>query len=106
MSLKKIFILALLIAPLVYAYQKKPLIDAHKAKIYQVATKTEEPPKDDVMTQTEWDELEFVDWVFLTATKDKLKQSLVSYGIVNYIKVLDGEWAPRVFGLVKDEKKE
>ena len=52
-----------------------------------------------VYTMPPWEGLEFVDWKFVTATRDKNKQSLVSFGIVDYIKVVDQDWGLNVFGL-------
>ena len=95
--MKKWIVLALIIAPFVYANNKKPLILKHQQKIYQMAVGQEEAVDEKVYEMPQWEGLEFIDWKFVTATQDKSKQSLVSFGIVNYIKVVDKEWAPRVF---------
>lgn len=101
--MKKWIILALVIAPFVYANHNKPLLAKHQQKIYQVATGSAEAVDESVYAEPQWDGLEFVDWKFVTATRDKSKQSLVSYGIVDYIKVLDNKWAPKAFGLESKE---
>ena len=101
--MKKWIILALVIAPFVYANHKKPLLLNHQQKIYQMATGSAEAVDETVYAMPEWERLEFVDWKFVTATRDKNKQSLVSYGIINYIKVVDREWAPKTFGLKSRE---
>ncbi|OGU18060.1 MAG: hypothetical protein A2076_18175 [Geobacteraceae bacterium GWC2_53_11] len=101
--MKKWIIIALVIAPFVYANYNKPLLLKHQQKIYQLATGSTEAVDDEVYAQPQWEGLEFVDWKFLTATRDKNKQSLVSYGIVNYIKVVDSEWAPKAFDLKSKE---
>lgn len=101
--MKKWIIIALVIAPFVYANYNKPLLLKHQQKIYQLATSSTEAVDDEVYAQPQWEGLEFVDWKFLTATRDKNKQSLVSYGIVNYIKVVDSEWAPKAFDLKSKE---
>jgi hypothetical protein len=97
--MKKWIIIALVIAPFVYANNKKPLILKHQQKIYQVAVGPAVAIDEEVYAMPQWGGLEFVDWKFVTATRDKSKQSLVSFGIVDYIKVVDIEWAPRVFEL-------
>lgn len=101
--MKKWIIIALVIAPFVYANHNKPLLAKHQQKIYQVATGSAEAVDETVYAEPQWDGLEFVDWKFVTATRDKSKQSLVSYGIVDYIKVLDNKWAPKAFGLESKE---
>jgi hypothetical protein len=68
-----------------------------------MATGSSEAVGDEVYAQPQWEGLEFVDWKFVTATRDKSKQSLVSYGIVNYIKVVDSEWATKAFELKPKE---
>jgi hypothetical protein len=95
--MKKWIVLLLVIAPFFYANYKKPLILKHQQKIYQVAVGPEVTVDEMVYEMPQWEGLEFIDWKFVTATQDKSKQSLVSFGIVNYIKVVDKEWAPRVF---------
>lgn len=97
--MKKWFIIALLVAPFVYANHKKPLLIQHQLKIYQTATGSTEALDEETAALPMWEGLEFVDWKFITATRDKSKQSLVSYGIVDYIKVIDHEWAPKALGL-------
>lgn len=101
--MKKWIITAIVIAPFVYANYNKPLLIKHQQKIYQMATGSTETVDKTVYAMPQWEGLEFVDWKFVTATRDKNKQSLVSYGIVDYIKVVDSEWAPKAFGLKAKE---
>jgi hypothetical protein len=101
--MKKWIIIALVIAPFVYANHKKPLLINHQQKIYQMATGSTEAVDETVYAMPPWEGLEFVDWKFVTATRDKNKQSLVSFGIVDYIKVVDSEWGPKAFGLKPKE---
>ncbi len=102
--MKKLFLL-LLIAPFVFAYYNKPTLNDHKARIYTAATQAESAADDD-LARPEWDNLEFLDWTIVTATRDKQKQSLVSFGIVKWVKVADTDWAPRAFGLkAREEEK-
>ena len=101
--MKKWIFIALVIAPFVYANYNKPPLIKHQQKIYQTATGSTEAVDDEVYAQPQWEGLEFVDWKVMTATRDKNKQSLVSYGIVNYIKVIDSAWAPKAFGLKPKE---
>lgn len=97
--MKKWIIIALIIAPFVYANNKKPLIEKHQQAIYRLAVGPGAEIDKEVYEKPQWEGLEFVDWKFVTATRNKSKQSLVSYGIVDYIKVVDKEWAPKVFEL-------
>ena len=101
--MKKWIIIALVIAPFVYANHKKPLLINHQQKIYQMAIGSTEAVDETVYAMPPWEGLEFVDWKFVTATRDKNKQSLVSFGIVDYIKVVDIEWGPKAFGLKPKE---
>lgn len=101
--MKKWIIIVLVIAPFVYANHNKPLLIKHQQKIYQMANNSTEGVDETVYDAPQWEGLEFVDWKFVTATRDKNKQSLVSYGIVDYIKVVDSDWAPKAFGLKSKE---
>ncbi|NTV50516.1 MAG: hypothetical protein HGB32_08185 [Geobacteraceae bacterium] len=101
--MKKWIIIAFVIAPFVYANNKKPLLLNHQQKIYQTATASADAVDKTVYSMPQWEGLEFVDWKFVTATRDKNKQSLVSYGIADYIKVVDSEWGPKTFGLKSNE---
>lgn len=101
--MKKWIFIALVIAPFVYASYKKPLFLNHQTKIYQLAAGSTESEDETVYTMPQWEGLEFVDWKFVTATRDKSKQSMVSFGIVDYIKVVDSDWAPKAFDLKPKE---
>jgi hypothetical protein len=97
--MKKWIFLLLVIAPLFYANDKRPHFNRHQQKIYQLAIESNEDIDEAVYSLPQWDGLEFVDWKIVTATRDKSKQSLVSYGIVDYIKVVDTDWAPKAFDI-------
>jgi hypothetical protein len=101
--MKKWIIIALVIGPFIYANHYKPLLISHQQKIYQLATGSTEADDEAIQAMPEWDGLEYVDWQFVTATRDKTKQSLVSYGIAGYIKIVDTKWAPRAFGLQSED---
>jgi hypothetical protein len=105
MSFKKIIIIAILVAPFVFAYKTKPTLDDHKTKIYQLAGSTEDPLKGEQLALPEWDGVEFVDWVFITGTRNKEKQSLISFGLCKYVKVVDTDWGPKALGFKKEEEK-
>ena len=105
MSIKRLLIMAILIAPFVYAYREKPLLDDHKTMIYQLAADTGETVSEEQLALPIWDGLEYIDWVIVTCTRDKTNLSLVSIGIVKYIKLVDDDWGPIALGLKKDEKK-
>ncbi|MSN25482.1 MAG: hypothetical protein GJV46_06370 [Geobacter sp.] len=97
--MKKWFIMLLVFGPFFYANHKKPPMIKHQQAIYQLAAGKSEAVDEEVYAQPQWEGLEYVDWKFVTATRDKSKQSLVSFGIVDYIKVVDNEWATKTFGL-------
>ena len=101
--MKKWIVIALVIAPFVYANHYKPHLLKHQQKIYQVAVGPDETVDEKVYSLPQWDGLEFIDWKFVTATQDKSKQSLVSFGIINYIKIVDREWATRAFEIASKE---
>ncbi len=97
--MKKWFIILIVFGPFFYANYKKPPLIKHQQAIYQMAVGSSEAVDESVYAMPQWEGLEFVDWKFVTATRDKSKQSLVSFGIVDYINVVDSEWAPKAFGL-------
>ena len=97
--MKKIIIILLLLAPFVYAYYHKPLLDRHQEKLY-ATSKLENTTFDEAAASlSEWDGLEFVDWTVFTATRDKTAYSLVSFGLLDHVFVLDSDWAPKAFKL-------
>lgn len=100
--MKKILVIMIIIAPFMYLSYKKPLLDDHKMLIYSVATDEDTEGRDDILDLPEWDDLEFLDWVFLTATQDAEKKSLVSYGILSYRKVVDKDWGIKRFATVAE----
>lgn len=100
--MKKILVIMLIIAPFMYLSYKKPLLDDHKIFIYSVATEEETGGRDDILELSEWDDLELLDWVFLTATQDTEKKTLVSYGILSYRKVVDKDWGIKRFATVAE----
>lgn len=54
----------------------------------------------------EWDNLYLVDWLAFTATRDKKLDSLVSFGLLDRVFVLDSDWAPKMFKLPKDKAQQ
>jgi hypothetical protein len=105
MSFKTLLILAILIAPCVYAYLEKPLLVDHQTRIYQRAVNSDEPLTEEQLALPLWEKLDFIDWIIVTGTKDREKVTLVSIGIGKYVKVMDTDWAPDLLGIKKDEKK-
>jgi hypothetical protein len=95
--MKKILFLIVIAAAFLFAAYKKPLLDDHKTKIYTAATGADTAVNNAILALPEWENLEFCDWVIFTATKDKEKHSMVSYGIVSYIKVTDPDWGRKTF---------
>ena len=97
--MKKLFIILLLIAPFVYAYYHKPLLEKHQEKIYVVAKGEGVAFDEAAAALPQWDALEFVDWTIFTGTRDKEHYSLVSFGLLDHVFVVDSDWAPKVFKL-------
>ena len=95
--MKALIIILLVVVPLGYAYYNKPLLAAHQEKIYLTATGTDAITDEEIYSAPQWDGLEFRDWLIVTATQDKQKQSLVSWGFVGYMKVVDTDWALKAF---------
>jgi hypothetical protein len=101
MLMKKYFIIALLLAPFVYAYYHKPNVDQHREKIWVEAIGGDATFDEAARALPEWDNLYLVDWLVFTATRNKTLESLVSFGLLDRVFVLDSEWAPKVFNLPK-----
>ena len=97
--MKALIIILLVAVPLGYAYHNRPLLAAHEEKIYLTATGTDTITDEDIYSKPQWDGLEFHDWLIVTATRDKQKQSLVSWGFAGYLKVVDTDWALKAFNL-------
>lgn len=97
--MKKLLILIILLAPLVFAYYHKPPFSKHQEKIYLAAIKKETSVDEAIYAMPQWDDLEFVDWLIFTATREKKLYSLVSFGLVNHVVVIDSDWATKAFDL-------
>jgi hypothetical protein len=97
--MKKWIFILLVIGSIVYANNKKPSLIKHEQQIYQDAVGPAEVIDEAVYDSPHWEGLEFVDWKIATATRDKSKMSLVSFGIINYILVVDSEWAHKTFDI-------
>lgn len=101
--MKKIIIILLIFGPFFYANHKKPPMINHQQAIFQSAAGSNAAVDEEVYKMPQWDGLEYVDWKFVTATRDKSKQSLVSFGIVNYINVVDKDWGSKTLGIKPSE---
>jgi hypothetical protein len=97
--MKKLLILIVLLAPFLFAYYHKPPFSKHQEKIYLDAMQKETSDDEAVYAMAQWDDLEFVDWLFFTATRDKKFYSLVSFGLVDHVIVIDSDWAAKAFDL-------
>jgi hypothetical protein len=104
--MKTMLIFIAIIAPFVLANYYRPTLDQHKTKIYAQAAGEATAVDEELLARPEWNGLEFNDWALVTATQDKQKQTMVSYGIGTYIKVVDPKWAPKAFGLQSSEIEE
>lgn len=102
--MKRYLILALIIAPFVYAYYHKPPFTTHQEKIYLVAHGSEATIDDAVYALPEWDGLDFADWFIFTATRDKKLYTMVSFGLVDSVFVVDTDWARETWGLKPIQK--
>lgn len=86
----------ILIGTLIYlAHERRPLLEDHQARLYFEATNQE--ITDELLNSEAWEDLEMKDLFVLTVTNDSDKNTLVSYGFGNYIKVLDDEWVRKAF---------
>lgn len=97
--MKKLIILILIIGPLVYAYYHKPTFARHQEKIYLDAHGTDTTIDDDVYAMPQWDGLEFTDWFIFSATREKKLSTMVSFGLVDRVFVVDSDWAREAWGL-------
>lgn len=86
------FLWFLLLAFLGTASIVKPDLNAHREKIYEVSTHSAPPPPREFSVLPEWDELTFRDFYFVTATRSRERKSMVSYGFLRYVKVVDAGW--------------
>lgn len=83
----KWMILFILIIGLAYNY--RPTREMHEAKIFKtIITKHNLSEK----TWLDWDDLEFKDYWFMTATQSIEKQKIVSYGFFKKVYVSDSDW--------------
>ena len=103
--MKKLLIAVLVLAPFVYAYYHKPPFRQHQERIYLDARQTETTVDEAVYELPEWDELEFADWFIFTATREKKLYTLVSFGVIDHVFVVDSDWAPKTFKLKAEELK-
>ncbi len=103
--MKKLLVAILVAAPFVYAYYHKPPFSMHQDKIYRDVAKPGTTIDEAVYSLPAWDELEFKDWFVFTATRDKKLYSLVSFGLVDHVMVVDSDWAPKAFNLKPQEVK-
>ncbi|MCM2357731.1 MAG: hypothetical protein NDI77_06255 [Geobacteraceae bacterium] len=99
--MKKYFIIALLLAPFVYGYYHKPQFDQHREKIWVEAKGGDATFDEAAGAQPEWENLYLVDWLVFTATRENKLATLVSFGLLDRVFVLDSEWAPKAFKLQK-----
>lgn len=96
----KTWISLILLATLVYlAHDRRPTLEAHQARLYLSITGAEAVTDESLYSRPEWADLELRDFFILTATQDARRNTLVSFGFGNYIKVVDEEWAKQAFGL-------
>ena len=67
-------------------------MDRHEEKIYVSAKGGDTTFDEAAAALPEWEGLEFVDWTVFTATRDKKIYSLVSFGLLDHVFVLDTDW--------------
>lgn len=103
--MKKLLIAVLVLAPFVYAYYHKPPFRQHQERIYLDARQTVATVDEPFYELPEWDGLEFADWFIFTATREKKLYTLVSFGLVDHVFVVDPDWAPKTFRLKAEELK-
>ncbi len=86
------FLWFMLIALVAAASVIKPDLAAHRKKVYELSTGSAAPPAEELAALPEWKELTFRDFYLLTATQSTARNSIVSYGFLRHIAVLDREW--------------
>lgn len=92
----------LLLGTLVFlAHDRRPLLEAHEARLYLHAAGADAVTDAALFARPEWAGLELHDFFVITTTADAKAHTLVSFGFGNYIKVIDEEWAKQAFGLSK-----
>ena len=69
----------------------------HAARVYQAYSGQELAAGEDLPPWPQWEKLEFRDFFLLTATQDADTKTLVSYGCLSYIKVLDEDFGKKIF---------
>ena len=91
--MKKYFILLIIFAGICYYYN--PLFENHVQAIM------DEAPKDFVITETTHNKiqenLDFINLYVVSATKDKLRLSIVTFGALQKVFVVDSKWLPWMF---------
>lgn len=88
----------LLITVLGAASVVKPDFSAHQKKIYEVSTGTAAPSVAELAALPEWKGLSFRDLYLVTTTQSAERKSIVTYGFLRYIKVVDKEWLANPHG--------
>jgi|GEM_PF-2855279 len=86
------FLWFLLIALLGVTSVVKPDLNVHRQKIYETATGSPAPATADLALLPEWKDLKFRDFYFVTVTQSIGRETIVSYGVLRYIKVVNPDW--------------
>lgn len=97
MTIKKLLILILIAVPVYFLHQHRPTYADHAAKVYEVYSGEVLPVGEELPPWPQWQKLEYRDFYIITASQDFDKKTLVSFGWVGYIKVLDEDWAKEAF---------
>lgn len=102
--MKKLIVIIILIAPFVYAYYHKPPFAKHQEKIFLTAHGEDAAIDEGMYNLPEWEGLEFSDWFIFTATRDKKLYTMVSFGLVDHVFVVDPDWGLEVWKLKPIQK--
>jgi hypothetical protein len=102
--MKKFLVMIVIIAPFVYAYYHKPPFTKHQEKIFLVAHEADTAIDEGMYALPEWEGLDFSDWFIFTATRDKKLYTMVSFGLVDHVFVVDPDWARDVWKLKPIQK--
>lgn len=91
--MKKILLLLLIVAGICY-YYNPPFEDHIKAIISEAPQDFVSPVKIDEKIQNN---LDFINLFVASATKDKQRLSIVTFGVFSKVMIIDNKWLPWIF---------
>jgi hypothetical protein len=92
---KMIFSLFLVVLLIFLAYQRRPDLATHQARILARAALLSHQGEVTLTSKPALPPLSFHDLYLVTTTSDPLNNTWVSFGFGNYIKILNDDWGQR-----------